>query len=214
MSDDEEEKVTTREEWKKKALKLVKAYLNRDDEKHYSTFNGDKIPKGGECEIEEIISALLRYRFDWGWKDRDCPIDFRVVDLATHEPLPYITPLRWEEVDPEDRVEETIRNMAFVCGQLKKDMDTLKFRLSDARRKKEESLSDKIKSAILRAVKQFGSYDPAEIISYIEEELTLAELTDAVDFLKWVHTNDHHFGHNIDEVYARFVRQRKVNADV
>lgn len=211
---DEEEKMPTREEWKKKALKLVKAYLNRDDEKHYSTFVGDEIPKGGEDEIIEIVDALLRYRFDWGWKNRDCPIDFRVVDLTTHEPLLDITPERWEEVDPEDRVEEAVRNMSFLSGQLKEDMDRLRHRLADERIRKRESLSDKLKSEILRAVKQFGSYDPAEILSYIEEGLTLKEYTDATEFLTWVHTNGKHFGHNIDEVYARFVRQRKADANV
>lgn len=71
-----------------------------------------------------------------------------------------------------------------------------------------------LKREIIMAVKECGSFDPEKVLSYIEEGLTLIECKIVTNFLTWVHTNGHTFGHNIDEVYARYLNEGKETADV
>lgn len=66
-------------------------------------------------------------------------------------------------------------------------------------------LSKKLETLLLMAVKQCGSYDPDEALSYIEESLTLPECKTATAFLGWIHANGKTFGHgNIQERFTEF----------
>jgi len=62
-----------------------------------------------------------------------------------------------------------------------------------------------LRNLLLRAVKQSGSYNPDDALSFIEEEMTLEEIRTATDFLSWVHQKELTFGNgNIEKVYEQF----------
>jgi len=121
----------TREEWKKKAQDLVECYLDRDDEDHISTEGGDDVPDNCADEILEIIEALLRYRFDWGYKDRCCPVDYRVVNIKKYEWLddPILKP---EFIESSiKRTNYEIGNILEVVSKSERMLTMLRHRLYD-----------------------------------------------------------------------------------
>lgn len=204
--DNEEPQEPTRAEWKVKAQELVAKYLDRDDDKHYSAFIGDETPKNSAEELIEIVEALLRYRFDWGWKDRSCPIDFNIVNLETHEPLQFDPPLRCDKVPPKDRTKHVVSNAITLIGQLDRDLNRLRHRLWD-----EEAKMDKfLKRMTLKAVKKAGTYKPEIALCQIEEDLTTKEAEAVTKFLSWVYQEDRKFGpHTIDQVFKEFYKLEK-----
>lgn len=77
-------------------------------------------------------------------------------------------------------------------------------------------LSDKLRTLILMGTKQAGSYDPNNILCYIEEELTGEEAETAFAFLKWVYADKEarYFGHgNIDGVYSHFLAESGIDPE-
>lgn len=60
-------------------------------------------------------------------------------------------------------------------------------------------------------VKSTGSFDPEEVMCYIEENCTMQELRLFGDFLSWVHRNNMSFGHgNYEEVVESYFRSLDV----
>ncbi len=64
-------------------------------------------------------------------------------------------------------------------------------------------LSRLLSTLLLRGVRQCGSYEPEEVLSYIEESLNNLELMECEAFLTWVSQNKKTFGHgNIEALWA------------
>jgi len=62
-------------------------------------------------------------------------------------------------------------------------------------------LQDKLR----QGVKVTGSFEPDDVLCYIEEGLTWEEIRDAREFLQWMVDNDKTFGWNIPDVVAEFL---------
>lgn len=72
-------------------------------------------------------------------------------------------------------------------------------------------LSEKCKTLIGQAVRTFGTYDPDEVLPYIEEELTGAEYNTVNKFLSYLHTNNLCYGWgNFDEVWIGYLEDKNV----
>jgi hypothetical protein len=70
----------------------------------------------------------------------------------------------------------------------------------------EITLTAKVRTLLLTAVRTTGTYQPSEALSPIEESLTRAEHKIAYGFLQWLHTTGNKFGHsNIDEMFEKFL---------
>jgi len=66
-------------------------------------------------------------------------------------------------------------------------------------------MNDKLKTLLHMAVKQSGTYDPEEALTYVEEQLTGEEFDLASEFLLWVHRNERTFGHgNFEDVFQEY----------
>jgi hypothetical protein len=66
-------------------------------------------------------------------------------------------------------------------------------------------MNEKLKTLIMQATKQTGSYEPAKALPYVEEELTPEEYDQAQDFLYFVTQNNLTFGHgNFDLVWDQW----------
>jgi len=79
-------------------------------------------------------------------------------------------------------------------------------------------LSSKLATLILSSVKQGGSYDPAEVLPRIEEQLTSDEYKTAEAFLTWVFQGitdnpeefpGRRFGANIKDRFKEFIQSTK-----
>lgn len=72
-------------------------------------------------------------------------------------------------------------------------------------------MKEPLRTLLLMGVKQAGSYDPAEVLIYIEEMLSFPDIDVAGDFLKWCHKNGRKFGHgNIEKVFQDFQLQQVI----
>jgi hypothetical protein len=72
-----------------------------------------------------------------------------------------------------------------------------------------KTLSEKLKTLLLMAVKQSGSYNPDDTLFYIEEHLTGQEYDTAKAFLTWIHQQDWYFGEaNIKARYKEWLNRR------
>lgn len=56
-------------------------------------------------------------------------------------------------------------------------------------------LTKKFETLLLMAVKQAGSYDPEQALSFVEEHMTVNESQSATAFLGWVQKTGKTFGH-------------------
>jgi hypothetical protein len=57
---------------------------------------------------------------------------------------------------------------------------------------------------LIDAVKTCGSYKPQYCLSHIEESLTGDEYEELTQFLNWLTANKLTFGHNVEEVFAKW----------
>lgn len=65
----------------------------------------------------------------------------------------------------------------------------------------------KVDGLLLGAVKMAGTYDPDEVLVYIEESLTGEEFDASHAFLKWVQDNGREFGRgNFWDIWAQWER--------
>lgn len=65
------------------------------------------------------------------------------------------------------------------------------------------------KTLMFRSIKMMGTLDPCEVLSYIEEDLTLKQYRDIEGFLQYVNDNKLSFGHgNFDEVYNQYKKSK------
>lgn len=60
---------------------------------------------------------------------------------------------------------------------------------------------------LLEAAKVCGTYDPEEILPYIEEGLTQSEYEVMESFFTWLHDNKKTFGWNLVSVFGEFYEQ-------
>jgi len=68
-----------------------------------------------------------------------------------------------------------------------------------------QELGDRNYALISRGAKACGSYDPAEILVFFEEQLYTTEAKEITAFLQWCHDNDLTFGHgNYEQRFAEF----------
>lgn len=70
-----------------------------------------------------------------------------------------------------------------------------------------KTLTEPLRTLLLMAVRQTGSYDPDDTLPAIEERLTGPEYAVAEAFLRWVGADREHraFGHgNIERRYQQF----------
>ena len=74
-------------------------------------------------------------------------------------------------------------------------------------------LTDKLRLILLEGPKIFGSYAPDEALGFYEEQMTLAEIKLASDFLLWVVTTaTPHYGHGtIDTRWAEWQGERTID---
>lgn len=72
-----------------------------------------------------------------------------------------------------------------------------------------------LKTLLLMACKEAGTYDPDEVLPRIEEQLTGPEYDSANGFLAWVMKDEdnRHFGHgNIDTVFGQWLKAKAEEA--
>lgn len=62
----------------------------------------------------------------------------------------------------------------------------------------------KVHILLLQAVRQAGSYEPDEVLSRIEEQLTGDQYDACAAFLKWIVTGERSFGYSLPEVWAEW----------
>jgi len=88
----------------------------------------------------------------------------------------------------------------------KKKADTKKKEAPAAKVVKAKSLGRHLYTMIKMSVKVCGSFNPAEVLPYIEEELTGKEYSIIESFLTWVHAEGLAFGSgNYEKVYKAFL---------
>lgn len=69
-----------------------------------------------------------------------------------------------------------------------------------------KKLSEKLQSLLIMGVGRMGSYDPEQVLSYIEETMTMPEVELVTPFLKWVHDNEKTFGRgNLGRVWTEYL---------
>lgn len=67
-------------------------------------------------------------------------------------------------------------------------------------------LTPKLRTLLLMAAKDHGTYDPEVCLVSIEEQFNRADQETAIPFLAWVHEHNRPFGHgNIDARYREFL---------
>jgi hypothetical protein len=66
-------------------------------------------------------------------------------------------------------------------------------------------LNRTVRTLLLQGVEECGSYEPEEVLTYIEDSLCNLELVEIVGFLTWCSVNKETFGYgNIDQQFARY----------
>lgn len=66
-------------------------------------------------------------------------------------------------------------------------------------------MNAKLKTLILLAVKQAGSYDPDDALTFVEEQMTDKEYEQASMFLRWATVHEKTFGTaTIDQRYEEY----------
>lgn len=72
---------------------------------------------------------------------------------------------------------------------------------------KRKTLGRLLYTLISSGVNMSGTFDPLEILPYIEEQLTCVEYNQVEHFLEWVHNNDKQFGSgNYEQVYQEYLK--------
>lgn len=67
------------------------------------------------------------------------------------------------------------------------------------------TLNRMLRSSLLWAVKQTGSYNPSDTLFLIEEQLTGTEALATEEFLQWCYDNKRTFGHgNIGKLWKEW----------
>jgi hypothetical protein len=70
-----------------------------------------------------------------------------------------------------------------------------------------KTLSKKNAELLRQAVKMGGTFNPEDILFYVEERMTIDEGLQAEAFLTWCHENDKTFGWNAQDVYLDFMKE-------
>ena len=65
-------------------------------------------------------------------------------------------------------------------------------------------ISPKLESLLYMAVKTTGTYDPDEVLPYIEEKLTLKECRQVEAFLMWCMDTGTTFGWNLPTIWEKW----------
>ncbi len=78
-------------------------------------------------------------------------------------------------------------------------------RMAEKALEPDTNLSEKLVTLLTYGVKMAGSYQVKHVMPHIEEQLTLEESNQLTAFLNWVVKTKTTFGHNLPEVYARYI---------